>query len=47
MTTTQPGTGPTLSVNLQNYAVDNPGSWRFLIERAEAADAAGIDRLVV
>jgi probable F420-dependent oxidoreductase len=37
----------TLSVNLQNYAVDNPGNWRFLLERAEAADAAGIDRLVV
>lgn len=38
---------PQLSTTLVNFAADDPGSWRFLIERAQAADRAGIDRLVV
>lgn len=38
---------PQLSTALVNFAADDPGSWRFLLERAEAADRAGIDRLVV
>jgi probable F420-dependent oxidoreductase len=36
-----------LSTTLANFAPDDPGSWRFLLERAQAADRAGIDRLVV
>jgi probable F420-dependent oxidoreductase len=36
-----------LSTTLVNFAGDDPGSWRFLLDRAVAADRAGIDRLVV
>lgn len=36
-----------LSTTLVNFAPDDPGSWRFLLERAQAADRAGVDRLVV
>lgn len=43
-TTTRP---PQLSTTLVNFAAEDPGSWRFLLERAQAADRAGIDRLVV
>lgn len=38
---------PQLSMTLLNFAADDPGDWRFLLERARAADAAGVDRLVV
>lgn len=38
---------PQLSTTLINFAADDPGSWQFLLERAQAADRAGIDRLVV
>lgn len=38
---------PQLSTALVNFAGDDPGSWRFLLDRAQAADRAGIDRLVV
>jgi probable F420-dependent oxidoreductase len=36
-----------LSTTLVNFAADDPGSWRFVLDRAVAADRAGIDRLVV
>lgn len=38
---------PQLSMPLLNFASEDPGDWGFLIERAKAADAAGVDRLVV
>lgn len=38
---------PQLSIPLQTFAADDPGSWQFILDRARAADAAGIDRLVV
>jgi probable F420-dependent oxidoreductase len=38
---------PQLSITLTNFAADDPGSWQFVLERAQAADRAGIDRLVV
>lgn len=38
---------PQLSTSLINFAADDPGSWQFLLDRAKAADRAGIDRLVV
>lgn len=38
---------PKLSTGLVNFAADDPGSWRFVLDRAVAADRAGIDRLVV
>jgi probable F420-dependent oxidoreductase len=36
-----------LSTGLQSFAAEDPGGWRWLLERAQAADRAGIDRLVV
>lgn len=38
---------PTLSLGLRNFAAEDPGTWEPLFARARAADAAGIDRLVV
>lgn len=38
---------PTLSIALPNFAPADPGSWDHLIDRARAADAAGVDRVVV
>ena len=38
---------PQLSMPLLNFAAEDPGDWRFLLDRARAADAAGVDRLVV
>jgi probable F420-dependent oxidoreductase len=38
---------PQLSTTLVNFREEDPGSWRFLLDRAAAADRAGIDRLVV
>ena len=38
---------PALSVQLQNFSAEDPGSWQPLLDRAKAADAAGVDRLVV
>jgi probable F420-dependent oxidoreductase len=38
---------PQLSMTLLNFAADDPGDWGFLLDRARAADAAGVDRLVV
>jgi probable F420-dependent oxidoreductase len=36
-----------LSVPLRSYAGEDPGGWGHLIRRAEALDAAGVDRLAV
>src|SRR3954452_9725919 len=45
------GTGgagcPELSIALINWTAAPPADWRFMIERAQVAEAAGIDRLVV
>lgn len=40
---------PAISIQPTNFAAEDPGpgGWRWLIEQARAADAAGIDRLVV
>lgn len=37
----------TLAVGLPNYAAEDPGSWTHLLDVARAADAAGIDRVLV
>lgn len=37
----------TLSIGLPSFSPDDPGSWQPLFDRARAADAAGIDRVVV
>lgn len=36
-----------LSLTLRNFSADDPGSWAPLLALAEAADRAGVDRLVV
>jgi probable F420-dependent oxidoreductase len=38
---------PTLSIRLINFAADDPGDWQPLFDQARAADAAGIDRVMV
>ena len=38
---------PQLSMALLTFAADDQGSWQHMLARAKAADAAGIDRLVV
>ncbi len=38
---------PMLSVSLLNFAATDPGAWEPLLQRAVAAEAAGIDRVVV
>lgn len=38
---------PCLSIHLVNFAADPPGQWQGLFDVAEAADRAGIGRLVV
>ncbi len=38
---------PELSIHLVTWAAEDPGNWQYLLERARAADAAGIDRVVV
>ena len=40
-------TSPQLSMALLTFAADDQGSWQHMLARAKAADAAGIDRLVV
>jgi probable F420-dependent oxidoreductase len=40
-------TVPQLSTGLPCFAAEDPGSWQFVLDRAQAADRAGIDRLVV
>lgn len=36
-----------LSTTLMTFAAEDPGSWKPMLEKARAADAAGIDRVVV
>ena len=38
---------PCLSMHLVNFAADPPGDWQRLFDLAEAADRAGIGRLIV
>lgn len=38
---------PQLSIQVRTFFQDDPGSWEFLLEHCEAADEAGIDRIVV
>jgi len=38
---------PRLATNLPSFAAEAPPSWDFLLARAEAADRAGIDRVLV
>jgi probable F420-dependent oxidoreductase len=38
---------PQLSTGLRSFAAEDPGDWSYLRDFARAADAAGIDRLVV
>ena len=38
---------PKLAIGLHNWSIDEPDSWQFLLDRAVAADRAGIDQLVV
>ncbi len=38
---------PQLSLGIVNFAADDPGDWRFLLDRACAADETGVDRVVV
>jgi probable F420-dependent oxidoreductase len=38
---------PQLSVGMVNWSADDPGSWEPFLQRAEIADAAGIDRIAV
>ena len=40
-------TTPQLSVGVRTFAVDDPGGWEPLFERARLLDRAGIDRLLV
>jgi probable F420-dependent oxidoreductase len=42
-----PAITPQLSIQLVNFAASDPGGWQHLFDRARAADAAGIDRVVV
>jgi probable F420-dependent oxidoreductase len=42
-----PVPSPQLSTGLSNFSAEDPGSWRFLLDRARAAERAGIDRIVV
>jgi probable F420-dependent oxidoreductase len=47
MTGTTGVTVPQLSTGLPSFSTEDPGSWRFVLDQAQAADRAGIDRLVV
>lgn len=38
---------PALSIQLQNFSAEDPGSWQPLLDLARAADTVGVDRLVV
>lgn len=40
-------TSPALSLALPNFAPEDPGGWDHVLDRARAADEAGVDRLVV
>jgi probable F420-dependent oxidoreductase len=38
---------PRLTIGLNNFAAEDPGSWDHLLDRARAADDAGVDRVTV
>jgi probable F420-dependent oxidoreductase len=38
---------PRISIGLTNYSADDPGGWQPLVDRACAADVAGVDQVVV
>jgi hypothetical protein len=38
---------PWLSLHMGNFMPDDPGDWQPLLDRAKAADVAGIDKLKV
>ena len=38
---------PRLSIGLVNFAAEDPGGWDHLLDRARAADDAGVDRVTV
>ncbi len=38
---------PQLSIMLRTYAAEDPGTWQSVLDTARAADAAGIDRVLV
>jgi probable F420-dependent oxidoreductase len=40
-------TTPQLSITLRTYAAEDPGTWRPVLDTARAADAAGVDRVLV
>jgi probable F420-dependent oxidoreductase len=40
-------TAPQLSIVLRTYAAEDPGTWQPVLDLARAADAAGIDRVLV
>jgi len=40
-------TPPQLSIALRTYSAEDPGTWQPVLDRARAADAAGIDRVLV
>jgi probable F420-dependent oxidoreductase len=40
-------TNPQLSITLRAFAAEDPGGWQPVLDLARAADAAGIDRLLV
>ena len=40
-------TTPQLSIALRTYSAEDPGTWEPVLDRARAADAAGIDRVLV
>src|SRR3954470_19589987 len=42
-----PPPAPQLSIHLLTFSADDPGSWDHVLDQAEAADEAGVDRLVV
>ena len=44
----QPHDGPPqLTIQPRNFAAEDPGGWNQLVDTAVAADAAGIDRIIV
>src|SRR5436190_5904038 len=45
--TVAPPPTPWLSLHLGNFLADEPASWQPLLDRARAADQAGIDKIIV
>jgi probable F420-dependent oxidoreductase len=45
--TAVPSPSPQLSISLRSYSADDPGGWERVLDLARAADAAGVDRLLV